>query len=510
MKIKLFTKSLLALVTLVSFISFCINCTLEEENPTEARLDPGSLNSNPALEAAVAGMYRQFTAANQWGFCWIRAYGADDLTAHSAWNKQGYRDSDQMVLSSVSSRLFLSYNPFYTTINEANNIIANRENIEGTDETTNYFIGEAYFIRAFCYFHLTRTFGRVPMPLDNNITDNLELPKSEILEIYNQVESDFLMAESLLPDKYPGVPAAIRPNNGSARAYLAKLYMHWAGWPLKDTSKYAMAATSAKAVIDNSSTHGFALVPDMMTLWSISDENRFNSEIVFGVAHNATLSGRYSNRHTGRLGYPWPVRGWAEVFPEYTLFNEFPAGPRREATFRTEVTYRGNTFQWDELVDNQRGVNEVHPLYLKATGFLDEISTTNSATNMTTYSMRYADLLLYYAEATARSGDNSSDAWEALNKVRRRAYGHDINTSSSPVDLTSGDLAELAYTERKWELAGEFKRWDDLARMERVAEANANRSPLEPVGPILGDTSPANYFAPIPQGELDKSPHLID
>lgn len=498
------SKTVLVLIGAILFNG----CTLKED-PSEARLDPSSINSVEALEAATAGMYHQFVLANQWGFSWIRAYGADDVTAHAAWNKQGYRNSDQMVMNSSTVNVAFSYTPYYSTINEANNIIANGNNINISDTKVKNLLGEAYFLRAFCYFHLTRTFGKIPLVLTNDTAANEKLGRAEIIDIFKQVEADFLKAESLLPVKYPNTPAAIRPNIGSAKAYLAKLYMHWAGWPLKDNSKYAMAATQAKAVIDGATSYGFALVPDLKTLWSTKDVNRFNTEIVFGVAHNAAL-GPYSNRTQGRGGYPAPVSGWAEVFPEYTFFNEFPAGPRRDATFRYTVVFGGATLNWNQIVDNIRGINEVHPLYLKATGFQDEIATNNSTTNLTTYNMRYADLLLMYAEAVGRSGGNSADAWEGLNKVRRRAYGYPINTSGSPVDLTTGNLAELAYTERKWELAGEFQRWDDLYRMERVSAALANRSSIEPVGPILGDTSPANYFAALPQTELDKAPHLAN
>lgn len=127
---------------------------------------------------------------------------------------------------------------------------------------------------------------------------------------------------------------------------------------------------------------------------------------------------------------------------------------------------------------------------------------------MTTYHMRYADLLLYFAEASGRAGQESAAAWEALNKVRRRAHGLPVNSPDASVDLNSGNLAELAYTERKWELAGEFKRWDDLTRLERVAEALTNRSSEELVGPVTGDTSPSNYFAEIPEDELITSPQL--
>ncbi|GGZ25172.1 membrane protein [Echinicola pacifica] len=497
-KIKLST-----LIMLLAYTLVIPACTLEED-PSEARLDPSSLNSEEALESAVVGMYRKFTASMQWAHSWMRSYGGDDITTHSGKNKQGFRDADTMEMTSLTSGVDLGYNTPYATIKEANNIIANRENISSGDQSSiDALIGEAYFLRAFSYFHLVRTFGEIPLIISTDITGSVDMEKSDLLTIYQQIESDFLAAETLLPTIYPEVPAAIRPNKGSARAFLAKLYMHWAGWPIKDESKYALAASSAKSVIDNAAAHGFALVPDMGTLWSIKDENRFNSEIVFGLGHAANINvGPYSNRHTGRPGYPGDVQGWAEIFAEIAFFNDFPEGPRKEKTYRTEVVFQGKTIQWEDFTD------EKHPMFLKVTGYQDEVATTNSVTMMTTYCMRYADLLLLYAEAEGRAGGSSPEAWEALNRVRRRANDLPVNEANSSVDLSTGDLAELAYTERKWELAGEFKRWDDLTRMERVAEALANRSSEELVGPVTGDTSPANYFAKIPQSEITVAPQL--
>ncbi len=483
--------------------TFLVGCALEEDL-SDAKLDPSTLNSPEALEAAVAGMYLQFEGANRNSQSWIRSFGGDDVTTHSGLNKQGIRDSDKMEMTSLTAGVDLAYGPFYSVIKEANNIIGSEDNFSTSSEkkNVNALLGEAYFLRAFNYFHLTRVFGGVPLILSTDILGNVNLERAELTDIYAQIENDLLKAESLLPSKYPGVPAAIRPNSGSARAYLAKLYMHWAGWPLKETSKYAMAASSAKTVIDNASAHGFALVPDMGTLWSITDENRFNSEIVFGLGHSQHLGNQFANRHKGRVGYPGDVQGWSENFAEIAFFEEFPEGKRKKDTYRTDVEFKGKIINWKNFK------NESHPMFLKVTGYQNEIATSNSVTSMTTYHMRYADLLLYYAEAVGRSGINISDAWESLNKVRRRAEGLPVNTPNASVDLTSGDLAELAYTERKWELAGEFQRWDDLTRMERVAEALANRSSEELVGPVTGDTSPSNYFAEIPEKELVTSPQL--
>jgi len=57
-------------------------------------------------------------------------------------------------------------------------------------------------------------------------------------------------------------------------------------------------------------------------------------------------------------------------------------------------------------------------------------------------------------------------------------------------------------------LAGEYIRWGDLVRMERVSTALATRSTSELVGPIAGSTAPENSFSPIPQTEIDKAPQL--
>ncbi|WP_291864868.1 RagB/SusD family nutrient uptake outer membrane protein [Maribacter sp.] len=499
------TRRVITIVALcVVFLTACVNL---EEDVSAARLDPANLTSLEGLEASVVGAYKQVGLSVKWAQFWINSFGADDLTTHSGKNKISFREADRRTLTSASGRINTAWEESYKVIKSVNNIIENKDNFEGKESdrvAINSLIGEAYFLRGLYYFNLTQTFGEVPLNLTIEIDP--DLGKSEISEIYTQIESDFLNAESLLPVKYPGVNAAIRPNSGSARAFLAKLYLHWAGWPLKDSGKYALAASSAKTVIDNAGAHGFALVPDMNTLWSIADENRLNSEIVFAVAHCVDCGNSYANRHTGKLGYASSVGGWNEVFAEIAFLEDFPEGPRKDATYVLEgklkkddsdgIHKKGDIVNWTIFDD------EAHPSFKKVTGLLEEIPTGNSSTSMTTYFMRYADLLLIYAEAEGRSGGSSVEAWEALNKVRRRAYGN------SNVDLSTGDLAELAFTERKWELAGEFIRWGDLVRMERVANALANRSTNELVGPVEGDTSPANYFSPIPQSEIDRAPQL--
>ena len=86
-------------------------------------------------------------------------------------------------------------------------------------------------------------------------------------------------------------------------------------------------------------------------------------------------------------------------------------------------------------------------------------------------------------------------------------------------DVTSGNLADLTVTERKWELAGEWIRWNDLVRLELVADAFANRDPqvtpdvvnggiISVQNDVIGSTGTDNYFAPITIREVELLPGL--
>ena len=115
--------------------------------------------------------------------------------------------------------------------------------------------------------------------------------------------------------------------------------------------------------------------------------------------------------------------------------------------------------------------------------------------------IRYAHVLLIYAEAQARSGSVNTDAYAAINAVRKRAGLNDL-----PAGLPGTDFVNAVIDERAWEFAGEWNRWFDLVRLERVEAANANKHPddLTPAKPITKE----NYLMPIPGADALMNPHL--
>lgn len=505
------------LVYLLTLLIFAVtfSCADLEENVSEVQLDPESLTTLETLDALITGMYRTVQNSARWSDFYIAGYGGDDITTHSASNKIGFREADWRVQTRSSQRTERAYGGPYSMIRAANTAIDARDDITGGDDQRpiiERLIGEAYFMRAFAYMHLTRTYGQIPIVVSNDPED---LTLASFEEIYSQIESDLQQAELLLPDVYPDIAAiGIRPSKGAAKAYLARLYMHWAGFPIQDASRYSMAAAKAKEVIDGG--FGYSLAPTLRQMWTVA--GRFgHDEGVFTLVFCGEICG-VGNRTTGRLGYPGDAGGWTETFGEIAFFEDMEADAnaqgttaRFEDTYILEVIPRGDE---PNGADWRNFENEAHPVLRKVGGGdVNEGEVVNSTnTDINRYFLRYADVLLTYAEAAGRSGAASADAWEALNMVRRRAAGLDPNTPAPAVDITTGDLAELAFTERKWELAGEYERWHDLVRLDRVAEAFANRSPDELVDTVNSRTpsadGPSAYYTPIPQSEIDRAPQL--
>ena len=479
--------------------SSCLDLT---EEPGKSRLAPGSYSNQAELELGVTGLYRMLANSAAMTTFQVVGWGGDDITTHRASNKADFREYDQRAVSPLNARSATNWRDIYAVVRAANSVLFNSQDLELPNKATqDALIGEAYFIRAIMFHQLTRIHGEIPLHL--SVIPEVDLGKSSVEDVYKQIESDLLQAESLLPAIYPGVnPGAPRPNSGTARAFLARLYLDWAGFPVKDASKYAMAASSAKTVIDNAASHGFGLVQDLESLWTIG--NRFNKESLFTLVYSRENG--LNNRKYGKLGHPSDLKGWQETFAEIKYFEDFPEQPRKEATYRTE-------YNCEDFTD------QANPVFKKIVGPEGDISLDDFNSNRNDYVMRYAELLLIYAEASGRANSVTPAAWEALNKVKRRAEGLPFETASAK-DYSSadGDIAELAYTERKWELAGEYLRWNDLVRMERVAEALTARAnvksknsagvQLQEPNAIVGSTGTDNYFAPIPQNEVNLNPNL--
>ena len=474
------------------------NSCVDLEEDTSSILSLESLNTEGDIIAALAPIYREFLKLADVPHEWqITGYGSDDITTWWAGNKAPLRVFDRFDYGNGENSdipwLPTVWDGSWKVIYFSNNLIEGLKTSQAAPETISLGDAEARLFRAWSYFNLVKRWGNVPIILDG-ATPTGEEQRTTVLEAYQQIESDLLQAETVLPA--PGSTAAIgRVSSAAAKAILADLYLTWTGWPVKDASKFTPAATKAKEIMDM----GFFELLPIEELWLLENQN--NKESVFAIQFSEVED----------IRSPWAAntsfhesRGWSDLYPERQFFFDFPEGPRKEATFYSEIPQRGvvagqivdqGTVPWPESQRN-------HPMYKK----FNISATLDVGNRVVTYRAqdmyRYAEILLIYAEASARAAGGTLDApaLEALNQVKRRAMGLDYLTPAPSVDVTSA-TAEDVVTEKKWELAGEFKRWWDLVRLEMVAEEAAmQRDPTEEV-PLAIDPSAIDwkhYIAPIP------------
>jgi len=496
--------SLLGLFFLCTLIGITVqSCANLDPDPTEFNLPPESFGSLEEMDNGIGGVYSQVAIAARMTTFYAPAWAGDDMTTHRALNKADFREFDQRVVLSSNSRLLRNWNAIFDAINAINGVLdrsAGLLGLEAVDQNLlEQYIGEAYFLRGILFYQLARVHGRIPLPLTKFPDPNIS--RASLEDVYLQIESDLLAAEERLPNIYPNVNAgAPRPNSGSARAFLARLYMDWGGFPMKDASKYTQAVSSAKQVMDNAGLHGFGLVDDLEDLWTLA--GRFSKESMYTIAFcKQCPNNSVSNMKFSRLGLPADLGGWNETFAEIKFFEDFPAGPRKDATYRLDLDW--------ESFNAQKS-----PVFKKITGPIGDLNPGDFLTERNDFIMRYAEILLIYAEASGLSGNVTTESWEALNKIRRRAAGLPHGTPDPSVDITTGTIEDIAFEESKWEFAGEYKRWYDLMRREKVQEVLSVRDDVsgtvEEHSPIVGSLGTSNYLAPIPADAVARNPNLAN
>ena len=490
-KLNIFYKTKILILSLITFAS----CTVIEED-TSGILSPSSFfQTEVDYETSTIALYEANTENFTNAQSQLIMMAGDDLTTRPGANKQPFRDFDQYNYGAGEAaghewvRRFV-WEGYWKIIYNANTIIGSTDTSPVADDIKLPYIGEAHYMRAFAYYWLVRTYGGVPLITTQATGDET---RASVLDIYNLIESDLLIAAANLPSNQPG--AAGRATSGAAKTMLSSFYLTWAGWPLKDQSKYALAAAKAKEVIDGGN---YSLLPDFADLWLAENDN--NSESIFSQQYSIEAGNYWHNYGQGYR--PSDEGGWVDGEAEIGFFNRFPEGHRKDETFLTIFTRRNGTqVSWE---DSQFK----HPTYWKwmVGGALQSNDRLRSEKNVELY--RYAEVLLTYAEAQIMATGNNSDpaALEALNMVKRRALNLPVNTPNASVDVTSATQADIV-AERGWEFAGEFTRWFDLVRTETVEQISLLRDPSE--SPLIKTPTKANYIAPIPTSEILLNPKLI-
>ncbi|WP_372776061.1 RagB/SusD family nutrient uptake outer membrane protein [Mangrovibacterium sp.] len=454
-------------------------------------------NDESDARTATDAIY-QSLSSNIYARWWpIIDVGTDDASSKLNGNTFSNWHDHTIAGSEAWFESWAQYSGFWEGIGRANSVIANLPGIDMDDVAKNEMIGEARAMRALNYFHLVRTYGDVPMIVDEvKVKDDFLLPRSSVNDIYEQVIIPDLQfaAENCKDALHDG-----RVTKWTAKVILADVYQTYAGWRrtsqgefVQGDSKYwELARDMAKDVIDNSpnslitepAVNGQNIIPASGVAWSVY--HPFTSESMMELGYTGSeglgswLSRECAGSTTGtsfwgantnakpfsadgitltinQMKFP-KIIGVGLYIPSPDLWREYEAGDeRREASILT------------------RYINAAGTTYLTQPGFrkyvdfdyyegLDGTSFQYTNNNFLLY--RYADALLIYAEAAnevapAVAGD---DAYQAVNDIRNRAGLEDLTTG-----LSQDEFREAVWHERRCEFAGECKRRFDLIRTNRL------------------------------------------
>lgn len=359
----------------------------------------------------------------------------------------------------------------------------------------NRLIGEARFLRGLYYFNLVRFFGGVPkiisVPLPSEGNSDPLNTRVSAAEIYAVVLEDLQFAVDNLPLKGDAATQLGRANKGAAQAYLAKAYLYQKNWQKVFDLTNAVITSGKYALVND-----YGLIFREKPVGGQGGTN--NSESIFEVQTgvNAAENGvslLFSNGQGPRGRGGWNDLGFGFNSPTTDLVSVYEGGDTRKNSTIIFInpTAAGNspgTVLWDgfripskDSVENER---YSYKPYHSTIAESPQVTNNKDSKPKNIRLMRYAEVLLMYAEAAAMLGN--ADGVNKLNQVRSRA------------NLPATTLSQAnVWKERRTELAMEQDRFLDLVRQGRAGTV------LRAHGKAFVDGK--HELFPIPQAQRDLS-----
>lgn len=407
----------------------------------------------------------------------------------------------------------------YQLIWRANQVIVNVPAIEMDAELKKRIIGQASFLRGLALFNLANTYKSIPVPLELP-TDKTKYhtPTATDEELWGQIIADFKTAKESLPVTYAGVSGPDagnigRATKGAATGMLGKAYLY--------QKKWTEAAAEFNELINGTQKGTYALMPDYRDNFKEINENNKESlfEVQFGQPD--ALGGTVMNyggepnanwkqvSSTGRT-YAMDGYGYSDFMPTRWIYEEFKqektkagkSDPRLLATIASyepadnSITVYGN--KWPFVLD------KIYPRKYTHDGLNWPGNDDQENSGINYRVLRYADVLLMYAEALNETG-NTAEAYNYIQQVRDRAGLPDLKTVKPGLGQV-GMRDQLGH-ERALEFATESIRINDIIRWGWLYDP-VKLAELRAHDPDFKTWIPGKEYLPIPLSELNVNPNL--
>jgi hypothetical protein len=441
----------------------------------------GAWETSSDAKAAMYGMLSRFRGAFSSDYIYWGEYrtglwgpGAGNITQTSR---------DQVYANAIpATHSEANWGSIYTTINDANLILKHVPSISfGNKSEYGMVMGNALFVRAFCYYWIVRIWGDAPLLLDGyESEENMYPTRSPKADIFAQIEKDLSDAENYLKDVSIGPNYA---NIDAVHTLQTDMYL----WLFKvEGQKDALskARVSCNAVLGKRT-----LLDNFSDVFSVDNKNNAEEIFVISMIKDEAEGGAQADwlvpqQDCSSALYENPVKvgshqQWTLITSEYRdLLSSVSGDTRASVTYQSYYdAAKKSTHVWmnkysGTWMNSERSFNSDYIFY------------------------RYPDVLLFDAEISCAEGQ-PSNALKSLNAVAKRAYKVD---NYYPATLTSEEILNAILNERLKEFCCEGKLWWDYIRMGVV---------FSKVPSLQGKENKKNILLwPISQTSLNQNPNL--
>ncbi len=513
------------------------SCTLDAINYVEKTPENFPITSTDASQA-LAGIYQnlsQVCANPQMSFFYLSTLASDDNLGGGGTNDKLMQAMD-LLLNYQNDMTHQFWTDRYQGINRANALLSGVENMQLEDAERQQVIGEAKFLRGFFYYELASQYGRVPLVLTTEVA---EPTQPTAAELWGQILMDLRDAAENMPStrKSDG-----HVDKFTAEAMLGRAWLFYTGMYGNGDDLAALTSTTynplTEVALPDGSTltkqdvigyiddcvnnSGYSLVPDYRNLWAytnrctvedydytkgqglkwVEDDAAVNPESMFAIKFNKLASWQTTIGYANGYALHFGIRGgqdYANTFPFGQGWGAGPVAPnlvndwnaaesgdmRRDASVQNVNDLPNYTFgggSWADFIQETdyyaKKQAPISARYTDGTGATqyapvfeyvmygengwqnDNLMQTGNIHDLVL--IRFADVLLMQSELKEDVG--------GINQVRDRS-------GLAPIGSYS---LEALQKERRWELAFEGVRWNDIRRWH-IAAAALEKQTNQPV-----------------------------
>lgn len=412
-------------------------------------------------QSAVDGLYaslRMFTTDNGYGERpWV---SLELINGHATTLGQSFFNSQfiNQTADAANPPFRTIWQSSYNAIGSANLAIQRIPAISMDEALKKNLLGQAYFMRAFFYYHLVRLYGDVPLILDPIDATSTQLypTRSPQADVYALIVNDLTQAEQA---GLPTTDQTGRVSTGAVKSLLSSVYLTMAGYPLQKTENYALAAAKAKEVIDLN-------VYPLFTSYEYLHDNAHKNqgELILQAQYSSAIA---TNSISAQI-IPYFARvsvygdEYGSLIPTEGFYNTYESGDLRAQERQFYFT------SYPSITDTTRTVQfGVHALYKYFHRESALNRNVNSDQNWTL--LRMPEVMLIYAEASNEASGPTAAAYAQINAIRSRAK------LPALTGLTKDQFREAIWKERYHELAYENKAYFDTQRTRKVYDVRNNR-----------------------------------